>query len=84
MIFACTWLSVHPNVPGHDITERGPIACSIECMKIIVIAILAPEAIVTWAAQQFIVAWKVCYSEYFMTLRGLYAFPQKGTFLYHQ
>ncbi|KAK0224519.1 hypothetical protein EDD85DRAFT_778713 [Armillaria nabsnona] len=69
-IFACTWLSVHPNVPGRNITARGPISCTIERVKIMVTAILAPEVIVAWAAAQFIVAWEVCYTEYFMTLRG--------------
>ncbi len=70
MIFACTWLSVHPNVPGHNITARGLISCASEHVKIMVTAILAPEIIVAWAAQQFIVAWMICYSESFMELRG--------------
>ncbi len=86
-IFVCTWLSVHPNVPGHKITTRGPISCTIERMKIMVTAILAPEVIVAWAAQQFIVAWTVCYSEYFMKSRGYPAYnggQQEQTFLSHQ
>ncbi|PBK87170.1 hypothetical protein ARMGADRAFT_876665, partial [Armillaria gallica] len=58
-MFACTWLSVHPNVPDPNITTRGPISYTIERVKIMVTAILAPEVIVAWAAQQFIVAWKV-------------------------
>ncbi|SJL18681.1 uncharacterized protein ARMOST_22280 [Armillaria ostoyae] len=60
-IFACTWLAVHPNVPGRNITTKGPISGGIERVKIMVTAILAPEAIVAWAAEQFIVAWEVCY-----------------------
>ncbi|PBK64297.1 hypothetical protein ARMSODRAFT_1007166 [Armillaria solidipes] len=60
-IFACTWLSIHPNVPGRNITTRGPIASAIEHVKIMVTTILAPEVIVTWAVEQFIVVWKVCY-----------------------
>ncbi len=86
-IFACTWLSVHPNVPGRNITTRGPISCTIEHVKIMVTAILAPEVIVAWAAQQFIVAWKVCYSEYVMTLRDYLTYvggQQEWTFLSHQ
>ncbi|PBK58756.1 hypothetical protein ARMSODRAFT_1027995 [Armillaria solidipes] len=35
------------------------------------VAILAPEVIVAWAAEQFIVAWKVCHSEYLPRLREL-------------
>ncbi len=86
-IFACTWLSVHPNIPGRNITTRGPISCTIEHVKIMVTAILAPEVIVAWAAQQFIVAWEVCYSEHFMTLRGYATYvggQQEQTFLSHQ
>ncbi len=63
-VFACTWLAVHPNVPGRIITNRT-IPFAIERMKIMVIAILAPEVIVAWAAEQFIVAWKVCHGGYF-------------------
>ncbi|KAK0477776.1 hypothetical protein IW261DRAFT_1338225 [Armillaria novae-zelandiae] len=62
-IFACTWLSVHPNVPGHNITARGRISCAIECMKIMVTAILAPEVIVACAVEQFLAARKVCHCE---------------------
>ncbi|KAK0224536.1 hypothetical protein EDD85DRAFT_1027961 [Armillaria nabsnona] len=58
MIFACTWLSVHSNVPGRNITAKGPISCTIEHVKIMVTAILGPEVIVKGAAEQFIVAWK--------------------------
>ncbi len=86
-IFACTWLSVHPNVPGRNITTRGWIPCTIEHVKIMVCTILAPEAIVAWAAEQFIVAWTVCYSEYFMTLRGYPTYVgdrQEQTFLSRQ
>ncbi len=87
-IFACTWLAVHPNVPGHRITAGGPISSTIKRVKIMVTAILAPEIIVAWAAAQFVAAWEVCYySEYFMTLRG---YPthiggqQEQAFLSHQ
>ncbi|PBK64317.1 hypothetical protein ARMSODRAFT_1054550, partial [Armillaria solidipes] len=86
-IFACTWLAVHPNVPGRNITTKGPISGGIERVKIMVTAILAPEAIVAWAAEQFIVAWEVCYSEYFMTLRGYPTYvggQQEQNFLSHQ
>ncbi|KAK0432181.1 hypothetical protein EV421DRAFT_1719727 [Armillaria borealis] len=58
-IFACTWLAVHPNVPDHNITMKGAISCAIEHAKIMAIAILAPEVIVGWAVQQFIVVWKL-------------------------
>ncbi|KAK0440195.1 uncharacterized protein EV420DRAFT_1582093 [Desarmillaria tabescens] len=60
-IFACTWLAVHPNVPGRNITTKGSISCAIERVKIMVVAILAPEVIVAWAAEQFMVAWRLCH-----------------------
>ncbi|KAK0471329.1 hypothetical protein IW261DRAFT_1405972, partial [Armillaria novae-zelandiae] len=63
-IFACTWLAVHPNVPHRSITRKGAIYCAIEQMKIMAITILAPEVIVGWAAEQFIVAWKLSHRKY--------------------
>ncbi len=63
-IFVCTWLAVHPNVPGRNITTKGAISCAVEHAKIIAITILAPETIVGWAAEQFIVAWKLRHGEY--------------------
>ncbi|KAK0432188.1 hypothetical protein EV421DRAFT_2040825 [Armillaria borealis] len=63
-IFACTWLAVHPNVPGRNITTKGGISCGIERAKIMAITILVPEIIVAWAAEQFIVAWKLCHGKY--------------------
>ncbi|PBK58766.1 hypothetical protein ARMSODRAFT_946153 [Armillaria solidipes] len=63
-IFACTWLAVHPNVPGRNITTNGAITCAIERAKIIAITILAPEVILAWAAEQFIVAWKLRHGKY--------------------
>ncbi|KAK0229377.1 hypothetical protein EDD85DRAFT_776737 [Armillaria nabsnona] len=67
-IFACTWLSVHPNVPGRNITTNGAISCAIERVKIMATAILAPEVILAWAAEQFTVAWKLRHGEYFTSL----------------
>ncbi|SJL18586.1 uncharacterized protein ARMOST_22183 [Armillaria ostoyae] len=63
-IFACTWLAVHPNVPGRNITTKGAISCAIERAKIMAITILAPEVIVAWATEQFIVAWKLRHGKY--------------------
>ncbi|PBK58901.1 hypothetical protein ARMSODRAFT_899957, partial [Armillaria solidipes] len=62
-IFACTWLAVHPNVPGRNVTTKGAISCAIERTKIIVVTILAPEITIAWAAEQFLVAWNLRHSE---------------------
>ncbi|KAK0451369.1 uncharacterized protein EV420DRAFT_714089 [Desarmillaria tabescens] len=67
-IFASTWLAAHPNVPGRKLTKEGSlwrifdrraIMCSLERLKLMLIAILAPEATVGWAIRQFLVARKV-------------------------
>ncbi|KAK0479110.1 hypothetical protein IW261DRAFT_1608063 [Armillaria novae-zelandiae] len=58
-IVACTWLPVHPNVPGRKLTESGRGAVVVDRVKTMAIAVLAPEVIVAWAASQFIVAWRV-------------------------
>ncbi|PBK58898.1 hypothetical protein ARMSODRAFT_967346 [Armillaria solidipes] len=63
-IFTCTWIAVHPNVPGRNITTKGAISCAIERAKIMAITILAPEVIVAWATEQFIVAWKLRHGKY--------------------
>ncbi|PBK59002.1 hypothetical protein ARMSODRAFT_899848, partial [Armillaria solidipes] len=60
-IFASTWFAAHPNVPGRNITTKGAISCCTERARILAIAILAPEVIVAWAVEQFMVAYKVCH-----------------------
>ncbi|KAK0197618.1 hypothetical protein F5146DRAFT_972125 [Armillaria mellea] len=60
-IFPSTWLAIHPNVPGTKITDKGAMSRAVERVKVMAIAILAPEVIVTWAAEQFKVAWSVCH-----------------------
>ncbi|PBK83049.1 hypothetical protein ARMGADRAFT_975243 [Armillaria gallica] len=62
-IFASTWLAIHPNVPGRKITDKGAISRAVERAKIMGIAILAPEIIVSWAAEQYKVAWNVCHGK---------------------
>ncbi len=66
-IFASTWLAIHPNVPGKKFTDKGALSRAVERAKIMGIAILAPEVIVSWAADQFKVAWKVCHGGYFVS-----------------
>ncbi|KAK0199184.1 hypothetical protein DFS33DRAFT_1388942 [Desarmillaria ectypa] len=58
-IFACTWFSVHPNVPGRRVTSKGWFAKAMERAKLMAFASLAPEVIVAWALRQLIVALKV-------------------------
>ncbi|KAJ7130439.1 hypothetical protein C8R44DRAFT_731962 [Mycena epipterygia] len=50
-IFACTWVSVHPNVPPPD---RSRLALLLRRMKMMLIAVIAPELIVGFAARQLL------------------------------
>ncbi|PBK60128.1 hypothetical protein ARMSODRAFT_734422 [Armillaria solidipes] len=55
-VFACTWLAVHPNVPGPDLKCRGWAFIGLHRLKLMVIAIVVPEVIIIWAFRQWIVA----------------------------
>ncbi|KAJ7130462.1 hypothetical protein C8R44DRAFT_613877, partial [Mycena epipterygia] len=48
-IFACTWVSVHPNVPPPD---QGQLALFWRRLKMMLIAVVAPEVMVGFAARQ--------------------------------
>ncbi|KAJ7130519.1 hypothetical protein C8R44DRAFT_850375 [Mycena epipterygia] len=54
-IFACTWVSVHPNVPPPD---QSRLALFWRRLKLMLIAVIAPELIVGFAARQFFAARK--------------------------
>ncbi|KAF5378947.1 hypothetical protein D9757_008737 [Collybiopsis confluens] len=48
-IFACTWVAVHPNVPS---IEDSDFQLLWRRMKIVAVALVAPEFIIIWAASQ--------------------------------
>ncbi|KDQ50589.1 hypothetical protein JAAARDRAFT_41904 [Jaapia argillacea MUCL 33604] len=50
---ACTWVSVHPNIPG---LEAGSFKIFLFRLKYMVMALIAPELLLTWAIRQWIVA----------------------------
>ncbi|KAJ7079024.1 hypothetical protein C8R44DRAFT_754740 [Mycena epipterygia] len=52
-IFACTWVSVHPNVPPPN---QGRLRLFWRRLKMMLIAVIAPEIIVGFAARQFFAA----------------------------
>ncbi|KAJ7257632.1 hypothetical protein C8J57DRAFT_1721021 [Mycena rebaudengoi] len=52
-IFACTWVSVHPNVPPPN---KSPLALLWRRLKMMLIAIIAPEVMVGFAARQFFIS----------------------------
>ncbi|KAF8142788.1 hypothetical protein K438DRAFT_1634816, partial [Mycena galopus ATCC 62051] len=54
-ILAFTWISVHPNVPEPN---QSSFALTLRRARIMLIAIIAPELIVVFAARQFLAAWQ--------------------------
>jgi hypothetical protein len=54
-IFAATWVSVHPNVPD---ARQGALKATARRLGVMLIAVIAPELIVFFAARQLAVAQK--------------------------
>ena len=52
-IFACSWVSVHPNIPGPNESRRRIFLRRLELMFW---AVVCPELIITWALRQWSVA----------------------------
>ncbi|KAG1766124.1 hypothetical protein EV702DRAFT_797333 [Suillus placidus] len=54
-IFACTWTAIHPNIPG---INESKFAKMIRRILLMVLAMMAPELMITWATRQFFSARK--------------------------
>ncbi|KDR77205.1 hypothetical protein GALMADRAFT_246490 [Galerina marginata CBS 339.88] len=52
-IFACTWISVHPNIPP---SEEKEWKIKLRRLEVMVWAIIAPELILLWAMKQWYIA----------------------------
>ncbi|KAJ7700317.1 hypothetical protein B0H17DRAFT_853140, partial [Mycena rosella] len=52
-IFACTWVSVHPNVPPPN---QSLLSLLWQRLKMMLVAVIAPELMVCFAARQFVTA----------------------------
>lgn len=50
---AATWVSVHPNIPSPHI---GYIMLALHRLKLMLLAIIAPEVVAVWALRQRMVA----------------------------
>ncbi|KAJ7687337.1 hypothetical protein B0H14DRAFT_2421725, partial [Mycena olivaceomarginata] len=50
-IFACTWVSAHPNVPGPG---QGKLALAGRRLGLVLVAIIAPELMAGFAARQIL------------------------------
>ncbi|KAG2137509.1 hypothetical protein DEU56DRAFT_736860 [Suillus clintonianus] len=56
-LFACTWTAIHPNIPGME-EEKWTVFS--RRLGIMIMALIAPELIITWATLQFLSAqWTV-------------------------
>ncbi|KDQ59777.1 hypothetical protein JAAARDRAFT_205745 [Jaapia argillacea MUCL 33604] len=56
---ACTWVAVHMNVPSLD---EGKVNRTLRRIGIMMIAVVAPEFMVGWAARQYMVAGRLAKS----------------------
>ncbi|KAJ6530272.1 hypothetical protein B0H19DRAFT_1041021 [Mycena capillaripes] len=52
-IFACTWISVHPNIPPPD---QSRISLQWRRLRMMLTAVIAPELMVGFAARQYLVS----------------------------
>ena len=50
-VFACTWVAIHPNIPDPD--EKW-IVVTARRVKIMMMALIAPELAMCWAVTQWI------------------------------
>ncbi|KAJ6569571.1 hypothetical protein B0H19DRAFT_1136062 [Mycena capillaripes] len=73
-IFASTWVSVHPNVPP---TDKSWLALFWRRLWMMLIAVIAPEVIVGFAARQFYSA-RTSSKEYGVSLTHAFFFEMGG------
>ncbi|KAF7370005.1 hypothetical protein MSAN_00630500 [Mycena sanguinolenta] len=68
-IFACTWVSVHPNVPPPD---QSHLQLFWRRLKMMLIAMIAPEVMVAFAARQFLGSRLLVKEFNFSTTHGMF------------
>ncbi|KAJ4474384.1 hypothetical protein J3R30DRAFT_3508426 [Lentinula aciculospora] len=56
VLISCTWVSVHPNLPGPEESPRSILGRKIGLM---LMTLIAPEIMVLWASRQWFVARKL-------------------------
>ena len=52
-ISVCTWVTVHPNVPAR---EEGMFTVNFRHVNVVLLVIIMPEAMVSWAVRQWLTA----------------------------
>jgi len=55
MIFGCTWVAIHPNVPHPGDTT---ISRFLKRTRLVLFTLIAPEMTVMWAMRQFWASYK--------------------------
>ena len=50
-IFACSWVSIHPNIPG---VNESSWRIYLRRLELMFWAVVAPEMIITWAFRQWL------------------------------
>ena len=55
-IFGCTWVAVHPNIPD---VEGKWFTAGLRRLKLMAIALVAPEMVILWALRQWLAARKL-------------------------
>ena len=55
-IFGCTWVAVHPNIPNG---EGKWFMAGFRRLKLMVMAVIAPEMVILWALRQWLAACKL-------------------------
>ena len=50
-IFACSWVSIHPNIPGPN---ESPCRIFLRRLELMFWAVVGPEVIISWAFRQWI------------------------------
>ncbi|KAJ6491491.1 hypothetical protein DFH09DRAFT_1377261 [Mycena vulgaris] len=73
-IFACTWVSVHPNVPPPN---QGWLALLWRRLRMMFIVVIAPELMVGFAGRQLFVAWRFS-KEFILTFTHGFFFSMGG------
>lgn len=56
MLFACTWISVHPNVPP---TSDGQRMRMLRRLVLMLWSLVAPELVLLWAARQWLASRRI-------------------------
>ena len=69
-IFGCTWVAVHPNIAD---AEEKRFMAGLRRLKLMAMAVIAPEMVILWALRQWLAARKLAkkYKSVFIFSSGI-------------